>query len=43
MDEISLKDVWRYVDKDSGRLFVMMSGAIKRQKLYVGNLDSLET
>ena len=43
MDETSLKDVWRYVKVDSGGLFVMKGGAMKRQKSYVGNLDSQET
>ena len=43
MGKTSLKDVWRYVKVESGGLFVIFGGAMKRQKSYVGNLDSQET
>lgn len=42
MDKTSLKDVWKCVKLESGRRSVIDCGAIERQGLYAGNLDSLE-
>ena len=35
-----LKDVWRYVTRESGSLSVIQSGGVKRQKSSVDSWDT---
>ena len=37
-----MKDEWRCVIMESGRLFVIMTGPEKRHKLFVDSLDTKE-
>ena len=42
VERISLKDVWRSVMEENGRVFAVMAGTTRRQVWSAGRLDSLE-